>query len=182
MAAADITTKYDMQMQHLQIDVIKVAKATDSDWLSLTNYPGVIVLGRHVFTVANAANTNNDEFISYGVGLVNNEGTAYTATSTSIVYDGAAATRKVPGYVMTASGEIMYVIADTGKATTGGTLTVRRGCLGTTASATGLANNDPLYFLNQLVLTDSAVGLVILTVVPLPADPGVPLFSAQRES
>ena len=179
---ADITTKYDMQMMHLIPDVIKLSKAADNDTFSLTKYAGVILIGKHVFTVANNATTNNDEYVSYGVGKVNNTSTAYTATSTSIVYDGAAATRIIPGYVLTASGEIMYVIADTGKATTGGTMTVRRGCLGTTASATGLADNDPLYFLNQIVMTDAAVGIEFLLVFPLPNDPGVPLFSAQRES
>jgi len=182
MGAADITTKYDLQMMHIVPDVIKVTKATDSDWLSLTKYPGVIVLGRHVFTVANNATTNNDEFISYGVGKVNNSSTAYTATSTTIAYDGAAATRITPGYALTASGEIIYIIADSGKASTSGNLTVRRGCLGTTASATGVADNDPLYFLNQIVLTDSAVGVVFLVVLPLPADPGTPLFKAQNSS
>lgn len=181
-SAADITTKYDLQMMHIIPDVIKVTKATQSDWLSLTKYPGVFVLADHVFTVANGANTNSTETITYGVGLVNNGSTAYTATSTSIVYDGASATRILPGYVMTASGEIMYIIADTGKATTGGTLTVRRGCLGTTASATGLADNDPLYFLNQIKLGSSNVGVVLLTVFPLPTDPGVPLFKAQNSS
>jgi hypothetical protein len=182
MAAANITTKYDMQVMHLVPDVVKVAKTTQSDWLSFTKYPGVIILNAHVFTVANNATTNGVETVTYGVGKVNNGSTAYTATTTTVAFDGAVATRIVPCYVLTASGEIMYVTADSGTTSTSGNLTVRRGCLGTTASATGLADNDPLYFLNQIYLGGSSVGLDFIFVMPLPQDPGTPMFSAQRES
>lgn len=182
MSAANITTKYDMQVMHLIPDIVKIAKATQNDWLSFTKYAGVILMNGHTFTIVNNATTNLVEDVTYGVGKINNTGTAYTASSTSIVYDGAAATRIVPNYILTASGEIMYCTADSGKATTGGTLTVQRGCLGTTASATGLADNDPIYFLNQVYVSNAQVGLDFLLVYPLPNDPGVQLFKAQNSA
>jgi hypothetical protein len=180
--ASDITTKVDFQLMHLVPDVVLVSKTTQYDTISFTKYPGVLVLNAQVFTIANNATTNVTETITYGVGKVNNTGTAYTATSTSIVYDGAAATRIAPYFIMTASGEIIKVIADSGKATTGGTMTVQRGCYGTTASATGLADNDPIYFMNQLLLGSTSVGLVTMLIFPLPQDAGVPLFKAQNSS
>ena len=182
MTAANITTKYDFQFMHLVPDLVSVTKATQNDWFSFTKYPGVIVMANHLFTVANNATTNANEHITYGVAKVNNGSTAYTATDTSIVFDGAVATRIVPCYVRTSSGEILYVSADSGTTTTTGTLTVRRGALGTTASATGLADNDPLYFLNQVYLAETGVGLIQMLVLPLPQDPGVPVFKAQNSS
>jgi hypothetical protein len=182
MAAANITTKYDFQVMHLIPDIVFVAKTTQNDWMSFTKYPGVLVLSMHGFTVVNNATTNAIDQITYGVGKVNNTGTAYTATTTTVAFDGAVATRLYPCYIMTSSGEIMYATADSGATSTSGNLTVRRGCLGTTASATGLADNDPLYFLNQVYFSASGVGKVIMMVYPLPQDPGVKLFAAQNSS
>lgn len=182
MTAANITTKYDFQVMHLIPDIVFVTKATQNDWMSFTKYPGVLVLSMHGFTVANNATTNAIDQITYGVAKVNNASTAYTATDTSIVIDGCVATCIVPYYAMTVSGEILYVTADSGTTSTSGTLTVRRGALGTTASATGLADNDPIYILNQVYFSASGVGKVIMAVLPLPIDPGVKLFAAQNSA
>jgi len=180
--ASNITTKYDFQVMHLVPSVVFVAKAAQADYFSFTNYPGVIPVNASTFTIVNDTASCVNDTVSYGSGKINNASTAYTATTTSIVVDSVVATRLPPYYILTASGEIMYCTADSTPTTTGSTLTVRRGCLGTTASATGVANNDPIYILNQVVMDSSSVGKEILMFYPMPVDPGVKLFSAQRES
>jgi hypothetical protein len=74
----------------------------------------------------------------------------------------------------------MFVTADTAVGGAAGTITDKRGALGTTA--VNIADNAPLYVLNQIFLGAAAVGKVVLMVMPLPTDPSVPLFSAERES
>jgi hypothetical protein len=180
--ASNITTKYDFQVMHLVPSIVFVAKAAQADYFSFTNYPGVIPLNAITFTIVNNTTSCVNDTVTYGGAKVNNASTAYTATTTSVVIDGCVGTRLPPYYVLTASGEIMYVTADSTPTTTSSTLTVRRGALGTTASATGLADNDPLYVLNQVVMDSSSVGKEVLMFYPLPTEPGAKLFSAQRES
>jgi hypothetical protein len=180
--ASNITTKLDFQVMHLVPSIVYVTKAAQADYFSFTNYAGVIPLNATTFTVANDTASDVNDTISYGSGKINNAGTAYSATSTSLVLDSVVATRIPPYYVLTISGEIMYCTADSAPTTTAGTITVRRGCLGTTASATGVAQNDPIYILNQVVMDSASVGKEIIMFYPLPNEPGVKLFSAQRES
>ena len=182
MTVADLTTKYDFQVMHLVPNILKVAKVTQADWVIYTKYKGVIP-----FCAFNMSLTNNSgvcavEAPIYGQMKVNNTGTAYTATSTSIVTDVAPITRKDPYYVFTQGGEIIEVTTDATPGTAVGTLTVKRGCLGTTASATGLADNDILYIMNMINLSASTLGQTLMMVYPLPNDPGVPLFKAQYYS
>lgn len=178
MAAANITTKKDFLLQQLTLDIIMLTKATQADWLSYTGAPGVVVIGANNCT--NVTNTETSTFDApiYGTALVN--GAHSGTTTTTIAYDGADATRITPYYALTTQGEILYVIADSGKTGTSGNLTVRRGALGTTAVA--LADNDVLFILNQINLSGAGVGYTFLTVLPLPADPGVPLFKAQNQA
>lgn len=178
--AADITTKVDFQMMHLIPDVVAVTKATQSDWLSFTKYPGVFVLNSGaVFTSVADTVTNSAETITYGTMKAN--GAVATTTGTSVIYDSAAITRLLPYYLYNGtSGEMMYVTADTAPAGAAGTVTVRRGVLGTTAAV--IADNAPLYVMNQVFLGSANVGKVFLVVLPFPQDPGVKLFSAQNSS
>jgi hypothetical protein len=177
--AADITTKVDFQMMHLIPDVVMITKATQSDWLSFTKYPGVLVLGSAVFTAVADTVTNSIETLTYGTMKAN--GAVATTTGTSVIFDNASITRIVPYYVLNATtGEIMYVTADSAVGSAAGTLTVRRGVLGTTAVA--IADNAPLYVLNQIFLGSANVGKDFLIVLPLPQDPGVKLFAAQNSS
>jgi hypothetical protein len=179
MAAADLTAKVDFQMMHLVPDVIEVTKATQSDWVNL-KYPGVLVLnGGAVFTSTADTVTNSAETISYGTMKAN--GAVATTTGTAVIYDSASITRLLPYYILNGTtGEMMYVTADTAAGGAAGTITVRRGVLGTTAVA--IADNAPFYVMNQIVLGSANVGKVFLMVLPLPSDPGTPLFKAQNSS
>lgn len=105
----------------------------------------------------------------------------FTAASTQIAYTGATADSRMSGgyYVITSSGEIMYVVKDTGYAGTSGTITVKRGALGTTASSTGVANGNTLYIMSSIVLDKSGTtGTVFLNYSPLPPDPNTKLYGA----
>lgn len=182
MTVADLTTKYDFQVMHLVPNILKVAKVTQADWISYTKYKGVIPISAFNMSLTNNTGVCAVEAPIYAQMKVNNTGTAYTATSTSVVTDVAPITRLAPYYVFTQGGEIMEVTADATPATAVGTLTVRRGCLGTTASATGLADNDILYIMNMINLSASTLGQTLVLVYPLPNDPGAPLFKAQYYS
>lgn len=96
----------------------------------------------------------------------------FTATDTSIEYDGAVASTRPSGnyFVMNpTTGEIMYVSADSGYGGTSGTLTVIRGCLGTTAGT--IANNTYLAILGSLYLPINLAGKACITYIELPQDP-----------
>jgi len=178
MTVADLTTKVDFTLQHLVPDVIMVTKATQSDWINL-NHAGVIVLNGAVFTSVADTVTNALETITYGTMKAN--GAVTGTTNTSVVFDNASITRLLPYYVFNGTtGEFMLVTADSAVGSAAGTLTVKRGCLGTTATA--IADNAPLYVMNQIFLGNSAVGKVMMLVLPLPRNPGALLFAAQNSS
>jgi hypothetical protein len=178
MTAADLTTKVDFTLQHLVPDVVMVTKVTQSDWINFV-YPGVIVLNAAVFTSVADTVTNALETITYGTMKAN--GAVATTTGTAVIFDSASITRLLPYYILNGTtGEIMYVTADSAVGSAAGTLTVKRGCLGTTAVA--IADNAPLYVLNQIFLGNSAVGKDILFVIPYPSNPDAPLFKAQNSS
>jgi flagellar basal body rod protein FlgF len=171
MAAAKKTVTYF----NLVGEVTKVgivAKATQHDWVVLDDVPGAIDV-----TARNLA--GGLESHVYGKVQVNNGGTAYTATSTSIAYDNGAPASTGTGnyYAMTDEGEIVYVIKDSAPTADNGTLSVVRGCLGTTAKADGVADGDWLYLLNVFTLASSNTTPTIITYKGLPEDYGVPLFS-----
>ena len=174
MAAAAITPKV-FPMQGLVPRLIKIQKITQADWFNIPDVRGVILPSGPGITSSANATANAVDTFAYGNIVINNAGVAYTATTTSIVVDGALADasngRLVPYYLKTGNGEIMEVIADSLPLTAAGTLTVRRGCLGTTASATGLADNDNLTIMNQIVLAGAVVGFTTLMVFEMPEDP-----------
>lgn len=178
MAAASISPKVFRDM-HITPLHVKVQKVTQADWIVVTDQKGVLVANATVTPVGAAANVA--ETITYGVVDVNNGGTAYDATTTTIAVDGMAADanypRVVPYYIRTGGGEILEVITDSAPTLAAANLTVKRGCLGTTATATGLANNDRGSILNQIVLAGATVGFAELLLFPLPLDNKARLFA-----
>jgi hypothetical protein len=170
MAAAEITPKY-FHMQGADPVVGRFVKATQADWIVLP-YPGVFNLRGTLYTGADEAT------LTFGTITVNNKGVAYTATDTSIVGDAATITRQTPYYVQTSSGEIMLVTTDATPGTSTATLSVIRGCLGTTASLTGLADDNTLYIRNIIVFGAATTGVVGFEFTPMPREPKANLFGA----
>ena len=106
--------------------------------------------------------------------LTVNNVAGYNSSATSIAYDGATAnTRKGAGYLVVndATGEIMYVEKDSGADSTSGTLTVKRGALGTEPAA--ITDNDVLYVLCTVIATSSNTGTHFIRYHKLPDDPKV---------
>ena len=176
--SADLTTKVDNTLQGLVLDTVMVTKSTQSDWVNLS-YPGVFVLNAHVFTSIADTVTNALETITYG--SVKSTAAYATVTTTSIVVDSGSITRLPPYYIFNGTtGEFMLVLADSAPGSAGATLTVKRGCLGTTATA--IADNAPLYVMNQIFLGNASVGKVMMLVLTLPSTPDALLYSAQNAS
>jgi hypothetical protein len=174
MTVADKTPTTQYVTMHVTPLVMRITNATQNDTITISSYKGVWpITGPIVTTSANALQT-----YTYGDASINNASTAYGTTDTSIVIQGASATKRAtPYYLATSSGEILEVIADSAPTAAGSTLTVRRGVLGTTASATGLANTNHVTILNQIVLTSSTVGAQYLMFFPMPNDDGTACFS-----
>lgn len=148
----------------------RVVKTAQND-IIVFGVPGIQDFKATLYTGAAEAGT-------YPVLVVNNKGVAYTAASTTIAYDGATALSRPTGgyYVLSTSGEILFVYADSAAAGAAGNLTVRRGCLGTTASLTGLADDDVLYVLSSITLSTNSAGIVNFSYYELPSDPGVDYY------
>ena len=139
------------------------------DWVVL-DVPGVVAGKMHGDTGAELAFT-------YGTLNVHNKGAAYSATTTSIVYNEASpgtTVRSAGGYYLLCStgvtGEIMYVVADSGYTADTGTLTVIRGCLGKTAALAGVADDCVLNVLNVIVTGADIDGRAFLRGVVLPTE------------
>lgn len=95
--------------------------------------------------------------------------TTYDTDDTAIVYDGGTASERTDGsfYARNArTGEVVFVKSDSTPTGTGGTMTVVRGCLGTTAAA--MADEDYLFCMNSLVSTGAATGTAIVGYFALP--------------
>jgi hypothetical protein len=170
MAAAEITEKVFNYNGEIPV-IFRFTKATTADWVVFGNYPGVLNCRGTLYTGADEAT------LSFGTAAINNSGTAYSATSTSIVIGTAAITRVPPYYIQTTSGEIILVLTDSAPTTSAGTLTVQRGCLGTTASLTGLAHTNTVYILNIVVFGAATTGVVTGRFTPMPTNPGAQLFA-----
>lgn len=175
MAAIALTPKTFNELHIVPADVGGFIKLTASDWIVLSGYKGVIPLA--AYNNGAAANTVDEPV--YGLGLINNTGTAYTATTTTLEVDGIlpVATRALPYYIWMQDGEIIEVVGDSTPTIATSTLTVKRGCLGTTAGTTGVANNAYFAILNILVLAGAGIGPTILYCVPLPNESKAKLFA-----
>ena len=109
--------------------------------------------------------------------VVNNKGVAYTAVAPPSPTMGNCRFPSHGGYyVLSTSGEILFVYADSAAAGAAGNLTVRRGCLGTTASLTGVGDDDVLYVLCSVTLSSNTTGIVNFSYYELPSDPGVDYY------
>lgn len=170
MAAAKITypTKPINGLYQAPITV-KLTKATQNDWVVL---PEAGILGADAFLHTGAQDT-----VGFGIAVVNNTGDAYDADTTTIAIDGATTGRLAGNYyIETTSGEWIYVVKDSAPTAAAANLTVRRGCLGTTASATGIANDNTMYIKNILILSGATTGQVVLSYFSAPQDPGSTFF------
>jgi hypothetical protein len=169
MAAANITKTVFNYNGEIPV-VFSFTKVTQADWTVFGDYPGVINCRGTLYTGADEAT------LTYGTAAINNSGTAYTATSTSIVVGTAIITRVPPYYVLTTSGEIMMVLSETAADNAASTWTVKRACLGTTASATGVAHTNTVYILNIVIWGAATTGTVIGKFTPMPEQPSASLF------
>jgi hypothetical protein len=99
-------------------------------------------------------------------------------TDTTIPYATAApgAERKAAGYFIRnpRTGEIMYVEADSGYSSTSGTLTVKRGALGTTPAT--IVHSQYLEVMCSLHLPGPETGQVWMVYMPMGSDPGANLW------
>lgn len=154
--------------------MIRVTRAAAGDWIVLSGVKGVIPTGSMGTSIA--ASLQEIAF-TYGVATIT---PTCTATTTSIAVTLGTITRVPPYYVATAGGEIMEVVSETLPAAAGSTWTVRRGCLGTTASATGLAATNVVSILNILFLGGNNVGNDMIIAYPLPEDPGSSGFGTAK--
>ncbi len=148
-------------------------KTTATD-VMYVDTPGIIPLS--IYTLANAACQASEDNWCYSFMRVS--GAAYTTTSESIAYDEAlvASDRPDGGYYVQnqSTGEIMYVIADSGYDGVTGTLTVMRGCLGTEAGA--VADNAYLAILCSIELLGSIVGKEMICYMTLPEEPKAKIY------
>jgi len=170
---AGVITQVDFTNQSENRISGRFLKSATGDWVVFPE-PGVSAnFSAYLYTGA------LETTLTHPTMQVLNVGEAYTATTTSIVYDTATPNTRLAGgyYLQTSSGEILWVVADSGYTGTTGTLTVQRGALGTTASATGLANTNVLYIMNTIVFGQATTGYVIFSYTPMPSEPGVKLFA-----
>jgi len=168
MAAAYTALTRAFNMMHIMPVLVTWTTTTTGDWTTLTGFKGVIPLAG--FAVSTAA--NNADAFTYATVTINNGGTAYGATDTSIVIQSGAVTRSSnPYFILTGGGEIIEVTTDSAPTSAASTLTIRRGCFGTTATGTGLANTNVCTVLNMVISTCSSVGTnAFMLVLPFPDD------------
>jgi hypothetical protein len=157
------------------VKVAHVTKTAQLDGVWFKNHAGIIPLVGVTTTNATNGATVTATF-SYNSIRVNNSGTAYTATSTQIVYNEwsglAAASQRSSGnyYVYNGStDEIIYVVKDSAPTSASGTLDVIRGCLGTTAAVP--ADDNFLMVMNSVVLPNANTGKMMIFYLEMPSDP-----------
>jgi hypothetical protein len=147
--------------------IFSFTKAATADWTIFGDYPGVIDCRGTLYTGADEGS------LTYGTMT---GPTSFTATATSLAITSGVTTRVPPYYIEDGlTGEIMMVISETAAGSSSSTLTVKRGCLGTTAAANSGAN-DTLYILNCVIWGAATTGLVTGHFLPMPEQPDVGLF------
>jgi hypothetical protein len=189
MTVAAVTKALSFNTQHVMPIWLKFYKAAATDMIDSTQLTppckGLFPLNGFSFS---ATACTALPAMQFGNGRIVNAGTAYTATTTSIAVDNivqfiAGYARQPPYYILaqdagTTAFEIMEVTADSLPVTAASTLTVKRGCLGTTAAVAPVANASYIYFLNIWYLTDSTIGTCMVYAIPLPNDPKSQVFLA----
>lgn len=102
---------------------------------------------------------------------------ANSSSNTTATYNEAAVgvtTYSTGAYILVSTtGEIMYCTTDSQSGETG-TMTVVRGCLGTTAAA--YANDAYLFLLNTLKIDCLPAGVRYIAYIPYPDDPKASLW------
>lgn len=171
---AALITEVKTAAQHAIPVWVLAQRAAAGDWIVLDGYKGVLPLGAIGQSIAASL---ADDIPTWGVATVT---PTCTATTTSFAVGTATVTRVPPYYVVTAGGEILEVISETAADNATSTWTVRRGCLGTTASATGLAATNVVGIMNILFMPANNVGPNIMLVQPLPNDPAARIFGASK--
>ena len=178
MTAAEITEKAFAENGMIR-QTGRFLKAATSDWVvfagtATDHVAGVINCRGTLYTGADEAT------LSYGTAAINNSSTAYTATTTEIVIASGVITRVPPYYFQTTSGEIILVTSETAAGAAASTLTIKRGCLGTTASATGLAHTNTIYLRQILVFGAATTGYVDVEYSPMPMNTKAQLFATSE--
>jgi len=167
-------TETKFPVMHLVPMIVKSQVVTQSDWTVIDGVKGVIPMG---LGIAQSTLTSGTETMTYGTFHVNGSGQNTTTNETFICNAGTITRTVPPYYVLTASGEIMEVISETDRTNATSTLTVTRACLGTTASATGLADTNHIGIMNIIFHGTDLVGPHLNVVLPLPNDRRVKLFA-----
>jgi hypothetical protein len=189
MTVAAVTKAFGTSIQHLMPVWIKFYKAAATDMIDTTQltppYKGIMPLNGFSFS---ATACTALPAMQFGMGRIESGADTYTATTTSIYVDTiveyvAAYPRVPPYYILaqdagTTAFEIMEVTADSLPEAAASTLTVKRGCLGTTACAACVADEAYVFFMNILYLTDATIGTCLVYALPLPSDPKASLFKA----
>lgn len=153
---------------------IIAAKAAQNDIVTVFDQKGIVP--REVMVLANAASLSSGTPDWWEYTVIRDNG-GHTSATTTVAYDTGVAGERTSGeyYIYApASGEILYVKADSGYAGTSGNLTVVRGCLGTTAA--DIANDDYLIVMNAIKLKGPMTGKIMMLYESLPEDPKANLF------
>lgn len=128
-----------------------VTIATQNDWVVLPCAGAQHIVGTNFYDGGMEATAVSHPTITASADAL--------ATATEVTYDGATANQRTSGkylIVNDATGELIEVLSDSGYDGTSGTITMRRGVMGTTAGA--ITDNDVFYVLNALIFTSSNVG------------------------
>ena len=180
MAAAMMATPtYWYNMLHEAPLFFNFVKVTQSDWVYMKGFKGVVPVTGMNKAATSGANTMDVTF-TYGTVTFAAGG---AATATSLAATVATISRgqtSSPFYVQLPSqtagvpGEIMEVTNDSAPTAATSTFTVKRGCLGTTAQI--IAAGDVGAIMNILFFGGSGVGTTICAVIPLPNESRAPMF------
>lgn len=164
-------TEVKYSAMHLVPLFVKSTMVTQNDWVTFSQVKGVLPFKGMAASVA----LSLQETFTWGVFRIN--GTISTTTGTTIVGSSCTLGRVVPYYIITAGGEIMEVESDSDVTSASPTVVVKRGCLGTTASTTGLATTNYCGIMNQLKLGANTVGPHLWVVLTLPNDVNAKVFA-----
>jgi hypothetical protein len=179
MAAAYIATPTFWNFLHEAPQVCMISKATQSDWVCLKDYKGVIPLMGMVKAATSGANTSENTW-TYGTVTF---AAGATITATSVAATSATIPRGNTSsafYVLCPTGEIIEVTNDSAPTAATSTFTIRRACLGTTAVA--ISAGDVGAIMNILFVGTAGVGKEILAFLPLPNESTAKLFPAATTS
>jgi hypothetical protein len=167
--AAAITTPKFFNLQHIMPVTCYLNKAAQADWMTINGYPGVIPLQATVKLTTTGANMTETLF-SYGA-VTNTTTSAAAITSIAVTgFTNTDRTGATPFYLLTPAGEIVMVTGDSAPTNANSTLTIQRGCLGTTAGT--ITATDVLAVLNCVIFgIGTAVGKGFFTFLPLPTEP-----------